>query len=93
MDDVLTFHVDKTETSYMFFQRHRDLIATKNSENLLEIWICDEGAFVQLTLNPAKCGGQLLTRMKPTEIYKWAFCFWGRVKDLRKKGTSQVHNQ
>ena len=35
MNDVLTFHVDKTEASYMFVQRHRDLIATKNLENLI----------------------------------------------------------
>lgn len=92
MDDVLTFRVDKTETSYVFVQRHRDVFATKNFENLLEMWIFDKGAFVQLILNPAECGGQL-TRMKHIEIYEWVFCFWDRVKDLRKKGTSQVRNQ
>lgn len=65
MDDVLCFPVDKTETCQMFFQRHRDLIATKDFENLMEIWIFDKSAFVQLMVNPAECGGQLLTRMKP----------------------------
>lgn len=82
--------VDKTETRSMFLQRHRDLIATKNSEKLC---VFDKGAFVQLILNPAECVGQLSTRMKPIEIYEWVFCFWGRVKNLRKKGTSQVDNQ
>lgn len=56
------------------------------------MWIFDKGAFVQLILSPAECGGQLFTRMKPIAIFEWVFCFWGRVKDLRKKGTSQVHN-
>lgn len=68
MDDVLRFHVDKTETSQMFVQRHRDLIATKDFENLMQIWIFDKSAFVQLIVNPAECGGQLLTRWKPREI-------------------------
>lgn len=52
----------------MLVQRHRDLIATKNSEKLLEMWVFDKGAFVQLILNPAECVGQLLTRMKPLEM-------------------------
>lgn len=86
MDDVLTFHVDKIKTSYTFVQRHRDLIATKIFENLLEMWVFGKSAFVQLVLNPAECSGQLLTRIKPVEVYEWVFCFWDRVKDLKRKG-------
>lgn len=70
---------------------HRDLIAAKNVENLLEMWIIDEGDFLLLILTPAECGGQLLTRVKPRQIYECVFHFWD--KDLRRKGTSQAHNQ
>lgn len=48
---------------------HRDLIAAKNFESLLEMWIIDKGDFLLLILNPAECGGQLLTRVKPRQIY------------------------
>lgn len=55
------------------------------------MWVFDKGTFVQLILNPTGCVGQLFTRMKPLEIYD--FCFWERVKNLRKKGTSQVDSK
>lgn len=55
------------------------------------MWVFDKGVFVLLILDPAGCVGQLLTRMKPLEIYE--FCFWERVKNLGKKGTSQVDSQ
>lgn len=47
----------------------------------------DQGAFVQLLLNPAECVGQLLTRVELIETHECLFCFWRRVKNLRKKGT------
>lgn len=62
-------------------------------KSLKSCWKVDKGTFVQLILNPAECVGQLLTRMKLIEIYEWVFCFWGRGKNLRKKGTSRVDNQ